>query len=146
MNAKFLPKIKLFCLIFYFKSFFFFRIRIYLLNKTFTLLALIARFEPPNSMNRWDSPLFTIQTTDQLPFDDIFNALFAKSMPKPNMSTQNPPLMSPSFIHEVDIMLQVRIDLKYYGRKCQCTLNNHIKWLLLFYSLYVCMVIYHACM
>jgi len=72
------------------------------------ILALVSRFEAPNPSARWDSPLFTIQVDDQLPDDDIISALFEKQTPKPNLSTQNPPLMSPSFVHEADQVLQVR--------------------------------------
>ena len=51
--------------------------------------ALVMRYEPPDSRNRWDSPLFTIQPEDELPFDDICNVLFNRKAPPPNMSTQS---------------------------------------------------------
>ena len=70
------------------------------------LKALVERFEPPNSMSRWDSPLFTMQPMDILPHEQIFKVLFEKAILKPNLSTQNPPLMSPSFLHEADKILQ----------------------------------------
>lgn len=63
--------------------------------------ALLMRFEAPESRNRWDSPLFTIQVDDELPGLGICDALFHQKTPKPNMSTQNPPLMKTEYIYEV---------------------------------------------
>nr|XP_026695236.1 protein KTI12 homolog [Ciona intestinalis] len=67
---------------------------------------LMQRFEAPNSMSRWDSPLFTINPDDKLPSQDICDAIFKTKKQKPNLSTQNPPLMSPTFVYEADKMLQ----------------------------------------
>lgn len=50
-------------------------------RKSFDELAM--RFEEPNSMNRWDSPLITIQHTDPSPFRDITDALFHQSIKPP---------------------------------------------------------------
>ncbi|XP_048472980.1 protein KTI12 homolog [Rhincodon typus] len=51
--------------------------------------ALVMRFEAPDSRNRWDSPLFTIQKEDTLPFEEICNAIFHRKAPPPNQSTLN---------------------------------------------------------
>lgn len=51
--------------------------------------ALLMRFEPPDGRNRWDSPLFTIQIEDVLPFQEISAALFERKAPTPNLSTQS---------------------------------------------------------
>ncbi|CAG9573338.1 unnamed protein product [Danaus chrysippus] len=64
------------------------------------------RFEEPNSNNRWDSPLFTVQLSDQLNFDEVYSVLFEKKPPPPNMSTQNPPLSSANFLYEMDRVTQ----------------------------------------
>ncbi|CAH2238003.1 protein KTI12 homolog [Pararge aegeria] len=64
------------------------------------------RFEEPNSNNRWDSPLFTVQTTSQLDLDAVYKVLFEKKPPPPNMSTQNPPLSSTNFLYEIDKVTQ----------------------------------------
>ncbi|KAL0859122.1 hypothetical protein ABMA27_010958 [Loxostege sticticalis] len=64
------------------------------------------RFEEPISTNRWDSPLFTVQPTDQLDLDSIYKVLFEKKPPPPNMSTQNPPLTSTNFLYELDKVTQ----------------------------------------
>ncbi|KAG8902333.1 hypothetical protein FRB99_004616 [Tulasnella sp. 403] len=40
-----------------------------------TLENLIMRFEEPNSMARWDSPLFTVSSDDTLPVDAIWQTL-----------------------------------------------------------------------
>lgn len=47
------------------------------------------RYEPPEGRNRWDSPLFTIQSEDILPFEEIEGALYARKAPTPNQSTQS---------------------------------------------------------
>lgn len=54
-----------------------------------SLDGLILRFEAPDSRNRWDSPLFTIQIEDALPFEAICDALFKRKAPPPNQSTQS---------------------------------------------------------
>lgn len=53
---------------------------------------LVYRFEEPNGMTRWDSPLFTVLYEDENPaFDDIWEAMIgshdkAKAI-KPNQAT-----------------------------------------------------------
>ncbi|VVC89682.1 protein KTI12 homolog [Leptidea sinapis] len=64
------------------------------------------RFEEPNSNNRWDSPLFTVQFSDPLNVDAIYNVLFKRKPPPPNMSTQNPPLTSTNFLYDLDNITQ----------------------------------------
>ncbi|XP_028161024.1 protein KTI12 homolog [Ostrinia furnacalis] len=64
------------------------------------------RFEEPISSNRWDSPLFTVQPTDDLDLDSIYKVLFEKKPPPPNMSTQNPPLTTTNFLYELDKVTQ----------------------------------------
>lgn len=68
--------------------------------------ALVMRFEAPDSRNRWDQPLFTIQPEDQLPFNDIVAALFERKAPPPNQSTQSLPLTSTNFLYELDCVTQ----------------------------------------
>lgn len=68
--------------------------------------ALVARFETPDSRNRWDSPLFVLYPDDPLPGVDICNALFHCKPPPPNQSTQSQPLSEPSFLHNLDRMTQ----------------------------------------
>ncbi|KAK7891564.1 hypothetical protein WMY93_023527 [Mugilogobius chulae] len=68
--------------------------------------ALILRFEDPDSRNRWDSPLFTVQQDDQLPFEAISDALLKRKAPPPNQSTQNQPLSSANFLYELDRVTQ----------------------------------------
>ena len=42
-----------------------------------TLTSLTMRYEPPSPFSRWDTPLFTIPTTDpHPPYDQIWSALF----------------------------------------------------------------------
>lgn len=54
-----------------------------------SLDALILRFEAPDSRNRWDSPLFTIQKEERLPFETISDAILKRKVPPPNQSTQS---------------------------------------------------------
>ncbi|KAL1742080.1 chromatin associated protein KTI12 [Schizophyllum fasciatum] len=54
-----------------------------------TLQNMIARFEEPSSMVRWDSPLFTITWTDEeLPMDGIWDAVTHGNVKPPNAGTQ----------------------------------------------------------
>ena len=66
------------------------------------LEALAMRFEPPDSRNRWDSPLFTIFPDDPLPGEKILDALLKRKPPPPNQSTQSQPLSATDFLHELD--------------------------------------------
>ncbi|XP_068131929.1 protein KTI12 homolog [Hyperolius riggenbachi] len=68
--------------------------------------ALVQRFEAPDSRNRWDSPLFTVQKDDVLPLEEICNAIFHRKAPPPNQSTQTQPLSSTNFLHELDKVTQ----------------------------------------
>lgn len=83
--------------------------------------ALIMRFEPPDSRNRWDSPLFTIQIGDELPGKEVCDSLFHQKTPKPNMSTQNPPLRETEFLYEVSKMTQDMISTILTSQKTMIT-------------------------
>ena len=63
---------------------------------------LVARFEPPDSRNRWDNPLFVVYPEDSLPCQKILDTLLNRKPPPPNQSTQSQPLSSTSFLHELD--------------------------------------------
>ena len=58
---------------------------------------LAHRFESPNSQSRWDSPLFVIQGGDEVPYQQIYDALFLRKPPPPNMSTQS--VSTISYLH-----------------------------------------------
>lgn len=64
--------------------------------------ALVMRFEPPDSQNRWDQPLFTLYPDDPLPAQSILDALVHRKPPPPNQSTQSQPLSATNFLHELD--------------------------------------------
>lgn len=68
--------------------------------------ALVMRFEPPDSRNRWDSPLFVIQVDDYLPFESIYDALINRVPPPPNQATQPQPLSATNFLYELDKITQ----------------------------------------
>lgn len=67
---------------------------------------LIRRYEVPNNLNRWDAPLFSVTPDDILMTDDIYMALYKVAEPKPNQSTQCPPLASTNYLYELDRITQ----------------------------------------
>ena len=67
---------------------------------------LVLRYEPPDSRNRWDSPLFVLYPTDFLPEEAFIAALLHRKPPPPNQSTQSQPLTSVNFLHELDRQTQ----------------------------------------
>lgn len=71
-----------------------------------TFDALTMRFEPPDSRNRWDSPLFTVLSGNKVPVDQVHSVLFEKKAPPPNQSTQCAPLSSTNFLYEMDRITQ----------------------------------------
>ena len=64
--------------------------------------ALVMRFEPPDSQNRWDHPLFTLYPDDPIPSQAILDTLIHRKPPPPNQSTQSQPLSATNFLHELD--------------------------------------------
>lgn len=72
-----------------------------------TFDALVQRYERPEPNNRWDSPLITIADIDgNIPFEEITAALYQRKAPKPNQSTQSPPLSSTNFLYDLDSKTQ----------------------------------------
>lgn len=68
--------------------------------------ALCLRFEMPDSRNRWDSPLVTVQVDDDLPFKIIYDAVFGRKAPPAHQSTQSQPLLSTNFLYDLDRITQ----------------------------------------
>ncbi|KAF7274384.1 hypothetical protein GWI33_012952 [Rhynchophorus ferrugineus] len=64
--------------------------------------ALLMRYEDPNGNNRWDKPLFTVFPESAMDTSEIYSSLFKKVPPKPNQSTENPPLSSTNFLYDLD--------------------------------------------
>ena len=57
---------------------------------TSTLQSLVLRYEPPSPFSRWDTPLFTLPSTDpHPPYDAIWAALFPTSPPSRKLATRN---------------------------------------------------------
>ncbi|XP_025154615.1 protein KTI12 homolog isoform X2 [Harpegnathos saltator] len=77
--------------------------------------ALVARYEAPDGKNRWDAPLFAITPEDELIGDDIYKSLYKVKAPKPNLSTQCPPLASTNYLYELDAITQDVINFS-----CSC--------------------------
>ncbi|XP_015597496.1 protein KTI12 homolog [Cephus cinctus] len=97
--------------------------------------ALINRYEAPDSRNRWDSPLFAVLPEDELKFGDIYSVLYEAKAPKPNLSTQCPPLSSANYLYELDRITQEVVNAILSAKRlgiesnvkipnCQLTLEN----------------------
>ncbi|KAL8815717.1 MAG: hypothetical protein Q9223_005170 [Gallowayella weberi] len=72
---------------------------------------LIYRYEEPNGMTRWDSPLFTVPYDDAMPpCEDIWNALIGTEgelkKVKPNMATVMKPAAESDYLYELDQITQ----------------------------------------
>ncbi|KAI0232976.1 hypothetical protein LSAT2_016756 [Lamellibrachia satsuma] len=78
---------------------------------------LVMRFEPPDSRNRWDRPLFVLQSEDELPCQQIYEALFHSKAPPPNLSTLSQPISSTNFLHELDQITQRTVNLIMEAQK-----------------------------
>ncbi|KAI4139472.1 MAG: hypothetical protein LQ341_004207 [Variospora aurantia] len=68
---------------------------------------LVFRFEEPNGMTRWDSPLFTVPFDDATPpCDEIWNALVGMGGEmkkiKPNQATIMKPAAEADYLYELD--------------------------------------------
>lgn len=68
--------------------------------------ALRLRYEAPNSSNRWDKPLFVLQSDDLCPAQDLYSVLYEREPPPPNQSTQSAPLAPTNFLYELDRITQ----------------------------------------
>ncbi|XP_029672227.1 protein KTI12 homolog isoform X1 [Formica exsecta] len=110
--------------------------------------SLVARYETPDSKNRWDYPLFAITPEDELMFDEIYKSLYQVKSPKPNQSTQcvsisffssffpvsnilhkylyfQPPLASTNYLYELDTITKDVINAILSAQ--QLGINNNIK-------------------
>ncbi|KAF2015059.1 chromatin associated protein KTI12 [Aaosphaeria arxii CBS 175.79] len=68
---------------------------------------LIFRYEEPNGMTRWDSPLFTVLDEDETPpFDDIWEAMVGSDgkakVVRPNQATVLRPATEQNYLYELD--------------------------------------------
>lgn len=67
------------------------------------LEALSLRFETPDSRNRWDNPLFTVNSDNcPLEMESLMQSLFEGKLLTPNQSTQSQPLAPTNFLYELD--------------------------------------------
>lgn len=65
--------------------------------------ALVFRYEEPNPMARWDSPLFSIAAEDtELPIDELWDSLIARKPKPPNQATVLKPAVSGNYVTELD--------------------------------------------
>ncbi|KAF2838438.1 chromatin associated protein KTI12 [Patellaria atrata CBS 101060] len=68
---------------------------------------LVFRYEEPNGMSRWDSPLFTVLPDDENPpFDQIWEAIIGsdgrKIVVKPHQATVLKPATDQNYLYELD--------------------------------------------
>lgn len=68
---------------------------------------LIFRYEEPNGMTRWDSPLFTVLDEDETPpFEQIWEALVGSDgklkVVRPNQATVLKPATEQNYLYELD--------------------------------------------
>ncbi|KAJ1663521.1 kti12, chromatin associated [Coemansia sp. RSA 1813] len=66
---------------------------------------LAMRYEEPNPVAKWDSPLFTViqhDPDDTLPFDKIWDALVEQRAPAPNFATAMKPVTETNYLFELD--------------------------------------------
>ncbi|KAG0242500.1 protein KTI12 [Mortierella sp. GBAus27b] len=63
---------------------------------------LIVRFEEPDSRTKWDSPLFVIVPEDQLPENEIWDAVILKKPKPPNLSTVVKVVQETNYLYEFD--------------------------------------------
>ena len=77
---------------------------------------LVFRYEEPNGMNRWDSPLFTVAVDDETPqFEKIWDAVVgsdgqAKKV-KPNVATVTTSATEADYLYELDKATQDIVNL-----------------------------------
>lgn len=73
---------------------------------------LVFRYEEPNGMNRWDSPLFTVVWDDENPpCDAIWDAMIGAKdgkpvIVRPNQATVMKPSVGEGYLHELDRITQ----------------------------------------
>ncbi|ANB13872.1 Kti12p [Sugiyamaella lignohabitans] len=67
--------------------------------------ALVFRYEEPNPMSRWDSPLFPIAHEDteaDIPIDEIWDTLVLRKPKPPNAATVLKPVTAGNYLTELD--------------------------------------------
>lgn len=69
--------------------------------------ALVFRYEEPNGMSRWDSPLYAVAHDDEtLPIDDIWNTLVLQRPKPPNQATLLKAATPTNYLFELDRVTQ----------------------------------------
>ncbi|XP_032453073.1 protein KTI12 homolog isoform X3 [Nasonia vitripennis] len=87
--------------------------------------ALVLRYEAPDSKNRWDSPLFVVNPEDELRCEEIYASLYNVKAPKPNLSTQSPPLSATNYLYDMDRITQEIVNEVIAAK--QLGIENNIK-------------------
>lgn len=63
---------------------------------------VIARYESPDSRNRWDSPLVPV-INDDIDLQLLSSHLYDRNPPPPNLSTQSQPVSSSDYLSRLDM-------------------------------------------
>ncbi|KAJ3034832.1 kti12, chromatin associated [Rhizophlyctis rosea] len=84
-----------------------------------TFANLASRFEEPDARNRWDSPLFTVLSTDATAplIPDLASAVILRKPPPPNLSTVVKPLTETNYLHDMDRATQDIVDAVLEAQK-----------------------------
>ncbi|KAK9467141.1 chromatin associated protein KTI12 [Lipomyces arxii] len=78
---------------------------------------LVFRYEEPNGMNRWDSPLYTVSYSDpalnaeNIIFKQLFNSIIFGKVKPPNFATILKPAVLTDYIYELDKQTQEVVKL-----------------------------------
>ena len=80
--------------------------------------ALVFRYEEPNGMTRWDSPLyFVIPGVDQLPVDQLWESLVLNKPKPPNQATVLKAATPSNYLFESLTRSRRRLSLRVYNYK-----------------------------
>ncbi|KAJ3068977.1 kti12, chromatin associated [Podochytrium sp. JEL0797] len=71
---------------------------------------LLGRLEEPNSLNRWDSPLLCLLSTDKLPETFIHSLVSTSLTQAPSQSLALKPVAETNYLHEMDSTLKAISD------------------------------------
>lgn len=63
---------------------------------------LVFRYEEPNGMTRWDSPLFIVVPDDTLPYEEMWNSIINQKPQKPNAATLKRTTVAPDYLSSLN--------------------------------------------
>lgn len=79
---------------------------------------LVTRYEEPNDMTKWDSPLFNVFFEDErAPVDAIWEALINAKLKRPNAATLMKPATESNYLYELDKATQEIVSMILENQK-----------------------------